>query len=137
MSNVKREGRYVMTDAEHGSAAGFTVVFCSRPECASGLPIRERLGAVVRQCPHGVLIGSPCPLGPAGCSVRDGRADAGPVVVVQPCTGAERRPLGPALRLGPLCDEADLQQLCRWLFAVAGESSRPRRRSVRAVAGLN
>jgi hypothetical protein len=97
---------------------GFTAVLCSAPGCGvdddgtvAGRLI-DALRAVVRASRHGVLVTTGCLFGTAACGVR-ARA---PVVLVQACD-EERRPIGIALRVGPLRTTADVDLLVSWLRA--------------------
>jgi hypothetical protein len=97
---------------------GFTVIVCRSATCGrggSGGVAEHLFGALreaVRSTRHGVLVSTGCLLGHATCA---GRAP-GPVVLVQPCD-AERAPLGPAVRIGPLSSAADVEALAAWLRA--------------------
>ncbi|HEX3827214.1 MAG TPA: hypothetical protein VHV82_08080 [Sporichthyaceae bacterium] len=97
------------------SQLGFTIVFCSGRACESALPVRERLAATARGCAHGMLVGSPCLLGPHGCPGNVPAAVRAPVLLAQHCAGPERRPIGPTLTLGPLRSRRDLEGVCQWL----------------------
>lgn len=93
-------------------AAGFTVVVCQADSCLSGLALMPALRSVVRATRHGVLISSGCTLGTLTCRSRT----AGTVVLVQPCD-VERRPVGPAVSVGPLRTRSDVADLVAWLRA--------------------
>lgn len=94
--------------------SGFLVVLCGTARC--GGPLQERatevLGAAVRAASHSVLVRSGCTAGPVACRMRA----PGPMVVVQPCD-RRLRPAGPAVRIGPLRSDADLDALIDWLGA--------------------
>jgi hypothetical protein len=102
------------------TAAGtrFTAVLCTAPGCGidddgtvAGRLIDALRGAV-RASRHGVLVTTGCLFGSAACGVRA----TAPVVLVQACD-AERRPIGLAVRVGPLRTTADVDVLVSWLRA--------------------
>jgi hypothetical protein len=94
--------------------AGYTVVACAAVPCR-GEPA-DALRAALRDCvagsAMGVLVVAGCTMGPTGCRLRR----PGPVVVVQPCD-AERRPLGAAVRIGPVRSAGDVDAVRDWLRA--------------------
>ena len=92
------------------TADGFTVVVCQADRCCSELALMPALRAAVRASAHGVLISSGCTVGPLTCRSRV----AGPVVLVQPCD-LQRRPVGPAVQVGPLQTRSDVADLVSWL----------------------
>ena len=83
----------------------FTAVVCTGCEQAD-TSVLDALRTVVRDCPGGMLVSTPCLLGP-NCHTRQG---GGVVVMVQPCR-ADRSPVGPAQWV-PIADSADLDELC-------------------------
>jgi hypothetical protein len=93
---------------------GFTAVVCRSQGCADPGTVAphlvDALRAAVRESPLGVLVSTGCLLGPSACC---GRA-AAPVVLVQRCD-AERRPVAPAVRVGPVRTVADVEALVSWL----------------------
>jgi hypothetical protein len=97
----------------------FTVVACQDIGCrpVSDVPVMTALAAAIRRCSHGVLVASGCPLGPILCrSWHYSRRELpGTVIVIQPCSRADRYPDGPAIALGPVHTHQDLTTLCRWL----------------------
>ncbi|MHA6804719.1 hypothetical protein [Salinifilum ghardaiensis] len=106
-------------------SSGFTVAYCGEENCPpsrGGPDIGTALRRAVRSTQHGVLVRSGCLLEllreRAGCplagSCQRETAAAGAFVLVQPCD-ATRRPNGPAHLAGPLHEDADLTELCRWL----------------------
>ncbi|MGY4711288.1 hypothetical protein ACXDF8_17270 [Mycolicibacterium sp. CBM1] len=97
--------------SRHTSRA-FTVVLCDG--CAGGVDHSwvDALRAVVRACPHGMLVTTTCLLGSGFCATRPG---GGVIAMLQPCT-ADRRPAGPARWVGPIVDAADLTELCDWIM---------------------
>lgn len=100
-------------ESEHSPAAGFTVIVCDT--CADGgLPDIALLRETVRRSPHGMLVRAHCPLGTMLCHARKASANAGRVVLVQPCTTG-RDPLGAAVIVGPVRTAEDLAALARWL----------------------
>ncbi|WP_019873529.1 hypothetical protein [Sporichthya polymorpha] len=92
------------------SAAGYTVVVCQSDGCRSGLGLMPALRALVRATPHAVLVSSGCTVGTLTCRSRV----PGPVVLVQPCD-EQRRPVGPAVHVGPLRTRSDVADLIAWL----------------------
>lgn len=94
------------------AAEGFTVVVCSADPCCTAVPLLPALRAAVRATPHGVLISSGCTLGTLTCRTRA----TGSVVLVQPCDAA-RRPVGAAVRVGPLRTRRDVAEVVAWLRA--------------------
>lgn len=95
---------------------GFTAVVCQHCNTDAELPMLQSLRDTIRRCPHGVLLTSGCILGHLWCRAIRSRTPrlAGPIVLVQPCT-TERRPIGPAIPVGPLRTLEDLTALGRWL----------------------
>jgi hypothetical protein len=97
------------------SGAGFTVVLCTASACGVGDEgtvagkLIDALRGVVRASRYGVLVTTGCLFGETACGVR-ARA---PVVLVQACD-PDRRPTGPALRIGPLRTGADVDALVTW-----------------------
>ncbi|MDL5156985.1 hypothetical protein [Actinomycetospora termitidis] len=96
---------------------GVTVVACGVEACphAAAAPhdCDDELRAAIRATPHGVLVRSGCL---QGCSTAT--TSAGATVLVQPCD-THRRPVGPALVVGPLHEPADVAECCAWLRAGA------------------
>lgn len=92
------------------AAEGCTVVVCQAEPCCAALALMPALRAAIRATPHGVLIASGCTLGTLTCRTRT----PGPVVLVQPCD-VERRPAGPAVRIGPVRTRSDVADLVAWL----------------------
>jgi hypothetical protein len=101
------------TDAR-AAAAAFTVVACAAVPCHGQQA--DELRAALQECvagsPLGVLVVAGCTMGATGCRLRP----AGPVLVVQPCD-AERRPVGPAIRVGPVRTAQDVEAVRNWLGA--------------------
>lgn len=97
-----------------GPPVGFTALFCGSPGCppaTGGTDYFDDLRAVVRRCPHGVLVRAGCL---SGGRCRPSHGGAGAFVIVQPCD-AGRQPRGQALVAGPLHEPADVDDLCGWL----------------------
>jgi hypothetical protein len=98
------------------SEPGFTAVACRSEGCGNGdgATMAEDLFAAlrtaVRDSRYGVLVSAGCLLGQSICGARA----TAPVVLVQPCD-AERRPVGVAVRIGPLRTAADVEVLVAWL----------------------
>jgi len=102
---------------------GFTAIYCGAqgcPSAGSGPDVVPRLRRAVQHCPHGVLVRGECVLGllarggwPFGgpCQHHGG---AGAFVIVQPCD-ANRQARGSAAVAGPLHEDTDVEDLCRWL----------------------
>ena len=102
---------------------GFTAIYCGAQGCPAttgGPDVVPRLREAVRRCPHGVLVRGECVLGllarggwPMGgrCQQHGG---AGAFVIIQPC-GADRQAQGSAAVAGPLHEDSDVDDLCRWL----------------------
>ena len=102
---------------------GFTAIYCGAQDCPSldgGPDVVPRLRAAVQRCPRGVLVRGECVLAlltrggwPFGgrCQHRGG---AGAFVIVQPCD-ADRQARGSASIAGPLHEDSDVDDLCRWL----------------------
>jgi hypothetical protein len=102
---------------------GFTAIYCGAQDCPSrgtGPDIAARLREAVQRCPHGLLVRGECVLRLLGRSgwPFSGRCQhhggAGAFVIVQPCD-AGRRATGPAAVAGPLHEDSDVDDLCRWL----------------------
>jgi hypothetical protein len=64
----------------------------------------------VRSTRHGVLVVSGCTLDPLACRLRP----TGPMLVVQPCY-TQRRPTGPAIRVGALRTHDDIAAMQDWI----------------------
>lgn len=99
-------------------ALGMTIVYCGGEACTpADLPVRDRLREVVRRSRHAVLMRAPCVLGALGCPAGLGsgaRRDG--LIVVQPCSTAERDSRGAAIPIGPVRTPADLDTVCAWLL---------------------
>jgi len=91
----------------------FNAAVCRSGACAGTtnrlLPL---LRAATRRCPHGVLISVGCLLHAPRCQAP-GR-DSGAYLLVQPC-GADRRPRGTAIGIGPVLTDADADAAAEWL----------------------
>ena len=90
----------------------FTLVVCVGCEAPEGNPWIDRLRAVVRLFPHGMLVSTTCLLGSTFCATRPG---GGVIAMFQPCA-ADRSPAGPARWIGPIADDADIVELCDWII---------------------
>ncbi|MEB3366531.1 hypothetical protein [Saccharopolyspora mangrovi] len=102
-------------DTEQQAQTGFTAVLCD--DCAhdDGLPILDALGNSVRRSPHGILVRSPCQLGPLWCHTRkNSQRTNGPMLLLQPCD-TDRQPIGPVITVGPIRTPNDLAAIARWL----------------------
>jgi len=88
----------------------YTVVVCAACAPDGGSATLDALRATVRRSPHGMLITAGCPWTRHSCG---GSHPGGVTVVVQPCN-VDRRPDGPARRLGPV-GAGDVRAVCRWL----------------------
>ncbi|HVL83869.1 MAG TPA: hypothetical protein VM367_06200 [Pseudonocardia sp.] len=94
----------------------YTAVLCAAPGCGVGDPatvagrLVDAVRAVVRAGRYGVLVTAGCTLGPSACRLRP----TAPVLLVQPCNQA-RRPVAPAVRVGPLRTDGDVAAVARWL----------------------
>lgn len=113
----------------------FTLVVCASCDSAAE-EVRDALRRVVRGCRHGVMVSTGCLERVLHCRRRRGVYAA-----VQPC-GADRRPTGAVVRLGPLVTEADAEAVGAWLRAGMPDDGtlHERMRAVpapRQVAGLN
>lgn len=98
------------SEAADGSRP-FTLVLCTLCRDGRGADVTEVLRRAVRQCSHGVMVTT-------GCLSRflDCREQTGVYAAVQPCT-VQRRPTGPATRLGPMVTEDDATRVADWLRA--------------------
>lgn len=96
---------------------GMTVVYCAGAACSRpDLPVRERLREVIRGRDHGVLVSAPCLLGALGCPAGTGAGARGDgLVLVQPCDVHDREASGPAILVGPIRSDRDLDAICAWL----------------------
>jgi hypothetical protein len=99
----------------------FTVVVCRAGPCnppdPAGDLLLQRLAAVVRRSPHGVLVRSGCLLGALRCRFQgrsEGTHDGGTYLAVQPCD-TDRRPCGEAIRVGPILARDDAEAVASWL----------------------
>lgn len=100
---------------EQEAQTGFTAVLCDDCEYDDGLPILDALANSVRRSPHGVLVRSPCQLGPLWChSRKNSRRTNGSMLLVQPCD-THREPLGPVITVGPIRTPNDLITVAGWL----------------------
>lgn len=95
-------------------AEGYTLVVCAAPACVTEQPNRatEALRDCVRSSRHGVLVVSGCSLGAVGCRLRP----TGALILAQPCD-VDRRPTGPAVRVGPLRSDDDVAAVQAWIRA--------------------
>ena len=91
---------------------GCTVVLCTAPSCCTplSLPLLTALRTTVRATRHAVLVTTGCLLGPLACHPRR----PGPLVLIQPCD-VQRQPLGCAILVGPLRDDADVAAVAEWV----------------------
>lgn len=109
-----------LRDPGRPSVTGVTVVACGVADCphaaAGPAGCDEELRAAIRATPHGVLVRSGCL---RGCTTTTA-ASAGACLLVQPCD-THRRPVGPALVVGPLHEPADVTECCAWIRAGAPE----------------
>lgn len=92
------------------AAEGFTLVLCAAASCRPAEPLFAELRESVRASRHGVLVVSGCLSGPVSCRLRPG----GHVLLLQPCD-ADRRPRGPAVRIGPVRTEQDRRDVRSWI----------------------
>ena len=91
---------------------GSTIVLCTASGCCTPLhmPLLVALRDTVRASVHGILVTSGCLLGAVACRTRP----SGPLLLVQPC-GVDRQPVGCAVLIGPLQDDADVAAVGAWL----------------------
>ncbi|MHA6628705.1 hypothetical protein ACU61A_24970 [Pseudonocardia sichuanensis] len=96
----------------NGFAPGYTAVLCAAAPCRTETfgETTTTLRECVRTSRHGVLVTSGCTLGALSCRLRP----PGPLLVVQPCDD-ERRPLGPAVRIGPVIRPDDISSIEGWI----------------------
>ncbi len=96
----------------NGAAAGYTAVLCAELPCRTeDFPdTAAALRECVRTSQHGVLVTAGCTAGAPGCRLRR----PGPLLLVQPCD-AERRPVGPAVRVGPVTGPEDISAIEEWM----------------------
>lgn len=93
---------------------GFNAVVCQSGPCVRASDsLLPELRAATRRSPHGVLISSGCVLRAARCR-RAPSHDSGAYLLVQPCD-LDRRPLGTAIRIGPVLNGADAAAVADWL----------------------
>lgn len=94
----------------------FTVAICQAGPCrgpAGGPDVMGRMAAVIRRCPHAVLVRTGCMLRASRC--RTGAAhDSGCYLWVQPCD-TRRRPRGPVITVGPVLTRQDAESVAAWL----------------------
>jgi hypothetical protein len=92
----------------------FTAIVCQAGPCApEGGQLVQRLRAVTRQCPYGVLVSASCLLRAPRCRVTPGH-DGGACLIVQPCD-LDRKPRGNAIIIGPVFTSADAAAVAQWL----------------------
>ena len=92
----------------------FNAVVCRSGPCGGTAgQLLHRLRAAVGRCPHGVLISTSCMLRAARCR-RGQDHESGAYLLVQPCS-LDRRPLGIAIRVGPVLTDADAAAVADWL----------------------
>ncbi len=101
-----------MTRPGRATQRAFTAVVCTG--CADDLAtsVLEALRDTIGRCRHGVLVRADCMLGRFICAVRP--TGPGVMVLLQPCS-TDRKPTGPALRVGPIDAREDIETLCGWL----------------------
>lgn len=91
----------------------FTIAACAA--CTTDTAdVMGTLRAVVRSCPHAVLVMTQCLLGRLTCAGRSG--DRGVMLLLQPCT-AERVPVASVQWIGPVRTESEAQTVCEWIAA--------------------
>jgi hypothetical protein len=93
----------------------FTVIVCQAAPCDRNreLGLMERLGEVVRGCPHTVLIRAGCLMRATRCRAHSAH-DCGTYLLVQPCD-RDRRPSRPLIAVGPVLTRADTEAVASWL----------------------
>ena len=127
----RRSGRSGSALGVLAATLGYTVVLCVDERCGSAeiRGILQRLGEVVRSCPHAMLVRASCPLGPAACAgCESGPGEgSGAMLMVQRCTGETREPFGSATVLRPVRIGADLEEICTWLRRGAVPQAAPTR----------
>ena len=98
---------------QEDAPTGFTVILCDT--CGDReSPHLSSLRQTIRRTLHGMLVRVPCPFGQMWCHTRKAPGNGGPVLLVQPCT-TDRRPLGPAILIGPVHTVEDFVSVARWL----------------------
>ncbi|MER6129460.1 hypothetical protein ABT173_44280 [Streptomyces sp. NPDC001795] len=101
-----------MSDTAGGrQSRPFTLVVCGSCRAPARGRVMDALRRAVRECPHGVMVSTGCLARVLHCRRRCGLH-----ATVQPC-GADRRPSGVAVGLGPLVTEADAEVVGAWLRA--------------------
>ncbi|KAA0098018.1 hypothetical protein CIW49_15195 [Mycolicibacterium sp. P1-18] len=88
----------------------YTVVVCAACASDGNSATLDALRATVRRSRHGMLVTTGCLWERPACAAS---APGGVTVVVQPCD-VDRRPDGPARRLGSVGPK-DVRAVCRWL----------------------
>lgn len=91
---------------------GYTLVLCGESRCATDVHDRAvaAMRRVVRSSRLGVLVVARCPVGRVACGLRP----PGLMLVLQP-TDARQRPIGPAVRVGPLLTDEDVAAVEAWV----------------------
>jgi hypothetical protein len=92
----------------------FTVAICTACDSDVARALLPDLRAVVRDCPHGVLVSTGCLLGSLTCATRT--PVAGVMLLMQPCT-PERVPTGAVSWIGPVQNTQDADAACAWIAA--------------------
>ncbi|WND56124.1 hypothetical protein NWT09_27195 [Mycolicibacterium sp. jd] len=105
-SAVRAEARYT----DHP----FTVAACAACAPGAAADVMPKLRAVVRNCPHAVLVMTECLLGRLACTGRD--SDRGVMLLLQPCT-TDRVPVASVQWVGPVRTESEAQTVCEWIAA--------------------
>lgn len=75
-----------------------------------------RLRQVVRNCPHGVLVLTQCPIGKITCATTG--SDRGVILLLQPRT-VHRVPVASARWVGPVRTDAEIEAVCDWISSGA------------------
>jgi len=126
--------------AENNSPSSLTAIICDSCEDNGERPLLAALKETIRRLPHAVLVRTRCPFSQVWCHTRKTSAPrgAGQVVLVQRCTEA-RRPLGPAILVGPVATAEDVTVLTRWLesSSLAIDSLPPRLRRLQNTDHTN
>ncbi|WP_141564470.1 hypothetical protein [Mycolicibacterium palauense] len=99
-----------------GTCEPFTVAVCTHCRADSTPAVVQRLRAIIRRCPHGMLVTTSCLLGQFTCAAS--HSSRGAMVVLQPCA-VDQVPSAAVFWVGPVVTEADEEALCDWVAAGA------------------
>lgn len=81
-------------------------------DTAAADALMPNLRAVVRNCPHAVLVTTQCFMGAITCAAS--RSQRGAMLLLQPCA-VDRTPTAAVRLIGPVITASDSEAVCQWI----------------------